>query len=75
MISDPKGNVLPDQVRNAIRAYLKKVSPERPVVIALAVKDIQSLSKLEMSDADLTMSIATEALDADLNVHFDGPNG
>lgn len=75
MASYPKGNVLPDHVRNAIRAYLKNRSPERPVVISKAVREIQALSNSDLSDEELTHSIATEAVEAGLNIHFDGPNG
>lgn len=73
MTSYPKGNVLPNHVRNAIRAYLKKASPERPVVISSAVRDIQARNHLKMSDEELTTSIADEAIKAGLNIHFDGP--
>lgn len=75
MTAYPKGNVLPDHVRIAIRAYLKKASRERPVVISRAVREIQSLSKSGVPDGDLTTSIATEAIEAGLNIHFDGPDG
>jgi hypothetical protein len=73
MTSYPKGNLLPDHVRNAIRAYLRKASRERPVVISSAVRDIQARNHLGMSDEDLTKSIADEAIKAGLNIHFDGP--
>jgi hypothetical protein len=73
MASYPKGNVLPDHVRNAIRAYLEKRSPDRPIVISSAVRDIQAQNHFEMSDKELTAGIATEAIEAGLNIHFDGP--
>lgn len=74
MASHPKGYVLPDHVRNTIRAYLKTRSPERPIVISSAVRDIQAQNHFKMSDTDLTRSIASEAIEAGLNIHFDGPN-
>ncbi|MFU0504603.1 hypothetical protein [Pseudaminobacter sp. NGMCC 1.201702] len=74
MTSYPKGNLLPDHVRNAIRAYLRKASPERPVVISSAMREIRPLSEPEVPDDELKISIATEALKAGLNIHFDGPD-
>lgn len=75
MTNYPKGNILPDHVRNAIRTYLREASPERPVVISRAVRDIKLRSNLDLSDDDLTTSVATEAIKAGFNIHFDGPNG
>lgn len=75
MTGYPKGNLLPDHVRNAIRAYLKKAPREHPVVISRAVRDIRARNDLSMSDEDLDKSIAEEAIKAGLHIHFYGPNG
>lgn len=76
MTNFPKGNVLPDQVRNAISAYLKKASHDHPVVISRAMNDIRLNSgRTAMSDEDLKLEIAGEALKVGLNIHFDEPNG
>ncbi|RUM95426.1 hypothetical protein EET67_23365 [Pseudaminobacter arsenicus] len=74
MTSYPKRNLLPDHIRNAIRAYLRKASPDRPVVISSVMREIRTLSEPELADDELKINIATEALEAGLNIHFDGPN-
>lgn len=73
MASHPKGNVLPNHVREAIRAYLVKASHDRPVVISSAVRDIKARNRLEISDEDLKTEVANEAIKVGLNIHFDGP--
>lgn len=73
MTTCPKGNVLPNHVRDAITAYLKKASRERPVVISSAVRHIKASSHLQIPDEELRMDVASEALNIGLNIHFDGP--
>lgn len=43
-------------------------------VMSSALRDIQAQNHFKMSDTDLTRSIASEAIEAGLNIHFDGPN-
>lgn len=73
MTSYPNGNVLPTHVRSAIRAYLMKASREHPVVISSAVRDIKARVDLDIPDEELRKDVASEAIKAGLNVHFDRP--
>lgn len=68
-----KQNRLPDDLRDAIRTHLRGRRKERPVVISDAMRAIRlALPDSDLTNEELRDDIAIAAIDAGLNIHFDG---